>query len=135
MRFSQSTHLLMCLSLETLTSIIRTGWANLVEMIDLVNFLIIFLSQIILLKWLIFLLRSLTVTLSPTLLDLFLSSDAGICSTMAFPQLGNSNHVVASVSIDFLSNSKQDALFHCIVFDNSVMTKLVLIRTLSVIIW
>ena len=135
MRFSQSTHLLMCLSLETLTSIIRTGWANLVEMIDLVNFLIIFLSQIILLKWLIFLLRSLTVTLSPTLLDLFLSSDAGICSTMAFPQLGNSNHVVASVSIDFLSNSKRDALFHCIVFDNSVMTKLVLIRTLSVIIW
>ena len=135
MRFSQSTHLLMCLSLETLTSIIRTGWANLVEMMDLVNFLIIFLSQIILLKWLIFLLRSLTVTLSPTLLDLFLSSDAGICSTMAFPQLGNSNHVVASVSIDFLSNSKRDALFHCIVFDNSVMTKLVLIRTLSVIIW
>ena len=135
MRFSQSTHLLMCLSLETLTSIIRTGWANLVEMIDLVNFLIIFLSQIILLKWLIFLLRSLTVTLSPTLLDLFLSSDAGICSTMAFPQLGNSNHVVASVSIDFLSNSKRDALFHCIVSDNSVMTKLVLIRTLSVIIW
>ena len=134
MRFSQSTHLLMCLSLETLTSIIRTGSANLVEMIDLVNFLIIFLSQIILLKWLIFLLRSLTVTLSPTLLDLFLSSDAGICSTMAFPQLGNSNHVVASVSIDFLSNSKRDALFHCIVFDNSVMTKLVLIRTLSVII-
>ena len=135
MRFSQSTHLLMCLSLETSTSIIRTGWANLVEMIDLVNFLIIFLSQIILIKWLIFLLRSLTVTLSPTLLDLFLSSDAGICSTMAFPQLGNSNHVVASVSIDFLSNSKRDALFHCIVFDNSVMTKLVLIRTLSVIIW
>ena len=135
MRFSQSTHLLMCLSLETLTSIIRTGWANLVEMIDLVNFLIIFLSQIILIKWLIFLLRSLTVTLSPTLLDLFLSSDAGICSTMAFPQLGNSNHVVASVSIDFLSNSKRDALFHCIVFDNSVMTKLVLIWTLSVIIW
>ena len=103
-------------------------------MIDLVNFLIIFLSQIILIKWLFFLLRSLTVTLSPTLLDLFLSSDAGICSTMAFPQLGNSNHVVASVSIDFLSNSKRDALFHCIVFDNSVMTKLVLIRTLSVII-
>ena len=135
MRFSQSTHLLMCLSLETSTSTIRTGWANLVEMIDLVNFLIIFLSQIILLKWLIFLLRSLTVTLSPTLLDLFLSSDAGICSTMAFPQLENSNHVVASVSIDFLSNSKRDALFHCIVFDNSVMTKLVLIRTLSVIIW
>ena len=71
---------------------------------------------------------------SPSLLDLFLASDVGICSIMAFPQLGNSNHVVASVSIDFLSNSKRDALFHCIVFDNSVMRKLVLIRTLSVII-
>ena len=38
---------------------------------------------------------------SPALLDLFLSSDASICSTMAFPPLGNSDHVVASVSIDF----------------------------------
>ena len=38
---------------------------------------------------------------SPALLDLFISSDAGICSTMAFPPLGNSDHVVTSVSIDF----------------------------------
>ena len=29
---------------------------------------------------------------SPALLDLFLSSDASICSTMAFPLLGNSDH-------------------------------------------
>ena len=35
------------------------------------------------------------------LLDLFLSSDTSICSTMAFPPLGNSDHVVVSVSIDF----------------------------------
>ena len=41
MRFSQSTHLLMCLSLETLTSIIRTGLPILVELIDLVNSVII----------------------------------------------------------------------------------------------
>ena len=40
----------------------------------------------------------------PALLDLLLSSDATICSTMAFPPLGNSDHVVVSVSIDFLSN-------------------------------
>ena len=40
---------------------------------------------------------------SPALLDLLLSSDATICSTMAFPPLGNSD-VVVSVSIDFLSN-------------------------------
>ena len=31
---------------------------------------------------------------SPALLDLFISSDASICSTMAFPPLGNSDHVV-----------------------------------------
>ena len=31
---------------------------------------------------------------------------------MAFPPLGNSDHVVASVSIDFPSNSQRDALFY-----------------------
>ena len=46
MRFSRSTHLLMFLSLETLTSIIRTGLPILVELIDLVNSVIIFLLQI-----------------------------------------------------------------------------------------
>ena len=53
---------------------------------------------------------------SPALLDLFLSSDASICSTMAFPPLGNSDHVVVSVSIDFPSNSQQDAPFHCLAY-------------------
>ena len=37
-------------------------------------------------------------------LDLFLSSDASICSTMAFLPLGNSDHLVVSISIDFPSN-------------------------------
>ena len=55
---------------------------------------------------------------STALLDLILSSDAGICSTMAFLPLGNSHHVV-SVSIEFLSNSQQDAPFHCIAYDYS----------------
>ena len=41
---------------------------------------------------------------SPALLLLFLPSDVSICSTMSFPPLGNSNHVVVSVSIDFPSN-------------------------------
>ena len=54
---------------------------------------------------------------SPALLDFFLSSDASICSTMAFPPLGNSDHVAVSVSIDFPSNSQQDALFHHIDYD------------------
>ena len=47
---------------------------------------------------------------SPAFLDLFLSSEASICSTTAFPPLGNSDHAVISVSIDFLSNSKRDAV-------------------------
>ena len=41
---------------------------------------------------------------SPAILDLFISSDASICSIMAFPLLGNSDHVVVSVSIDFPIN-------------------------------
>ena len=38
---------------------------------------------------------------SPVLLDLFLSADASICSTMAFPPLGNSDHVNVSVCASF----------------------------------
>ena len=56
---------------------------------------------------------------SPALLDLFISSDASICSTMAFPPLGNSDHVVVSVSIDFPINSKQDTPFHRMAYDHS----------------
>ena len=43
---------------------------------------------------------------SPALLDLFISSDTSICSTMAFPPLGNFDHVVVSVSINFPIDSK-----------------------------
>ena len=53
------------------------------------------------------------------LLHLFISSDVIICSTMAFPPLGNSDHVVVLVSIVFRSNSKQDALFYCKAYDYS----------------
>ena len=56
---------------------------------------------------------------SPALLDLFISSDGSICSAMAFPPLGNSDHVAVSVSIDFPSNSQQDAPFHRIAYDFS----------------
>ena len=38
---------------------------------------------------------------------------------MAFLPLGNSDHVVVSVSIDFPTNSQQDAPFHCIAYDYS----------------
>ena len=56
---------------------------------------------------------------SPGLLDVFLSSDTSICSTVAFPPLRNSSHVVVSVSIDFPINSKRDATFHRITYDYS----------------
>ena len=56
---------------------------------------------------------------SLALLDLFLSSDASICFTMAFPPLGNSHHVIVSVSSYFPSNSKWDVLFHHIAYDYS----------------
>ena len=36
---------------------------------------------------------------------------------MAFHPLGNSDHVVVSVSIDFPSNCQRDAPFHCIAHD------------------
>ena len=49
---------------------------------------------------------------SPALFDLFLSSNASICSTMAFPPLRNSDHVVVLVSIHFPSYSQWDASFH-----------------------
>ena len=86
------------------------------ELIDLVN------STIFLLRGLTFLLGSLTVTLIVLLFwisDFQISSVASICSTTAFPTLGNSDHVVVSVSIDFTSYSKQDAPFHHIVHDHS----------------
>ena len=96
-----STHLLMCLSLETLMSTVRTGLLILVELIDLVNFYKFFISNDL----------SQMVNFptqiphcdshSHAYLDLFLSSDAIICSTMAFPPLGQSDHVVVSFSIDF----------------------------------
>ena len=50
---------------------------------------------------------------------IYLFLDASICSTMAFPLLGNSDHLVVSVSIDFPSNSKRDSPFHRIAYDYS----------------
>ena len=56
---------------------------------------------------------------SPARLDLFLSSDASFCSTMAFPPLWNSDHVAVSVSIEIPSNSQRDASFHRRAYDYS----------------
>ena len=114
MRFSQSSHLPMSLSLVTLTSIIKTGEPIIVELIELVKFVIIFLTQMVNFPTRIPDFDS----RSPALLDLFPSFDASICSAMALPPSGNSDHVV-SVSIDFPSNPKRDASFHRITYGNS----------------
>ena len=107
----------MCLSLETLTSIIRTGSPILVELIDLVNSVIISndLTQMVNFPTRIPDCDS----HSPTLLDFFLSSDASICSTMDFPPLGNCDHVVVLVSTEFPINSQRDAPFHRTAYDYS----------------
>ena len=97
----------MFLSLETLTSIIRTDCYNFSisnDLTQMVNFP----------TWI-----PDCDSHSPALLDLLLSSDASICSTMAFLPLGNSDDIVVSVSINFPSYSQQDTLFLCIAYDYS----------------
>ena len=88
------------------------------ELTDLANSVIIFISQMTLLRWLTFLLGSL-LWIAQSCSFGFISSDASICPTMAFPPLWNSDHVVVSVSIDFPANLNQHALFHCIAYDYS----------------
>ena len=51
---------------------------------------------------------------SPALLDLFLSSDASICSISLHWEI-----LIVSVFIEFPVNSKQDALFYCTAYDYS----------------
>ena len=101
MRFSQSTHLPMCLSLEILTPIIRTGSHILVQLIDLVNCYNFSISNNVT-QMVNFPTRIPDCdSHSPVLSHLFLSSDASICSTMVSSPLENADHVVVSVSIDF----------------------------------
>ena len=80
MRFSLSTHLQICLSLESLTSIIRTDFPILVELIDLWELCYNFSISNDLTQMVNFPTRTPDCDFhSPALLDLFLSSDASIC--------------------------------------------------------
>ena len=63
-----------------------------------------------LLRWLTFLLGSQTVTFTFLLFSIY---------AFFLMPLGNFDHVVFSVSIDFPSNSQWDALFHRIAYDYS----------------
>ena len=107
MRFSRSIHLLMFLSSEALTSIIRTGLPILVELIDLGNSVIMFLSQMTLLRWLTLLLGSRTVILMVLLFWIYF-----LLLTRVFVL-----HVIVSVSIDFPSNSQREGPFHRVAYD------------------
>ena len=66
-----------------------------------------------------FLLGSQTMILTVLLFWIYFSSDASICSTMAFPSLGNFDHAVVSISIDFPSYPQRDSPFHRIAHDYS----------------
>ena len=66
-----------------------------------------------------FLLGSQTMILTVLLFWIYFSSDASICSTMAFPSLGNFDHAVVSISIDFPSYPQRDSPFHRIAYDYS----------------
>ena len=117
------------ITVHTLTFIIRTGLPILVELIDLVNFVVNTKFQKSIPKNQIS--NELTQMVnfprqipdcdshSPALFDFFLSSDTSICSTTAFSPLGNRDRVVVSVSIDFPSNSQWGLPFHHIAYDYS----------------
>ena len=94
----------MFLTLKTLMSIIKTGLLISNDLTQMVNFP----TQI-----------PDCDTHSPALLGLILSSDASICSTMAFAPVGSFDHVVVSVSIDVPPNWEQDVLFYRIAYDCS----------------
>ena len=109
----------MCLSLEILTSIIRTSLPIQVELISGELFFNFSMSN------------DLTQMVnfhnwiphcdyhSSALLDFFLSSDTSICFTKAFPPLGNYDHVIVSVFFEFRSYLQQDASFHRSAYDCS----------------
>ena len=119
MRFSQSTHLLMCLSLETLINVYHKDWLTYSGGTDRPGELCYNFSQIS---------NELTQNInfrtritdcdshSPALIYLFLLMLASICSTMVFSPSRYSDHDLVSVSIDFPSNSERDAPFHPITY-------------------
>ena len=93
-----------------------TGLPILVELIGLVNSVVIFLSQMTLLRWSIFLFGSQTVIL--TVLLFWISFFVLYLFYNGFPSIRKFWYVIVSVSIDFLSNSQRDALFHRIAYDD-----------------
>ena len=92
------------------------------ELIDLINSVIIFLSRTTLRRWLTLLLGSQTVILTVLVFSIYL-----FLLTLVFVLrwvslhwiLENSDQIVVWISIDFPSNSQRDAPFHRIACDYS----------------
>ena len=121
----------MFLSLETLTPIIRTGLPILVELINLVNSVIIFLSQMTLLRWLTFLLRSQTVILTVLLFWTFSFFWSSYLFYNGFSSIGKF-WPCCCLSFHWLSIKFTIGCPHFIAL---LMTILVLIGTIFVIMW
>ena len=117
MRFSWSIHLLMCFSLETLTSMIRTGKPILVKLKDLMNSFIISLSQTTLLRWLTFLLGSLIVTLKVLLLWIYLFLLTLVIVLQWLPLRWEIPIMLLSqFPWTFHQTQHRDTPFHCIIY-------------------
>ena len=131
MRYSQSTHLQMCLSLETLMFIIRTDLPVLVELINLVNYVIIFLSQMTLFKWVTFLLRSQIVILTVLLFCIYF-----FLLTLVFVLQWLSLHqqilIMLMPQFPLTFHHNHNGIPHCIAM---VMATFVLIGMVFMIIW
>ena len=88
------------------------------QLIEHVNSDIIFLFQLTLLRWLTFLLRSLTVTLTVLLFQIY-----SFLLTLAFGLQWLSLHweilIMLLSPFPFTFHQKLDALFHCIAYDYS----------------
>ena len=131
MRYSQSTHLQMCLSLETLMFIIRTDLPVLVELINLVNYVIIFLSQMTLFKWVTFLLRSQIVILTVLLFCIYF-----FLLTLVFVLQWFSLHqqilIMLMPQFPLTFHHNHNGIPHCIAM---LMATFVLIGMVFMIIW
>ena len=131
MRYSQSAHLQMCLSLETLMFIIRTDLPVLVELINLVNYVIIFLSQMTLFKWVTFLLRSQIVILTVLLFCIYF-----FLLTLVFVLQWLSLHqqilIMLMPQFPLTFHHNHSGIPHCIAM---LMATFVLIGMVFMIIW
>ena len=126
-----SADVFVCLSLETLMFIIRTDLPVLVELINLVNYVIIFLSQMTLFKWVTFLLRSQIVILTVLLFCIYF-----FLLTLVFVLQWLSLHqqilIMLMPQFPLTFHHNHNGIPHCIAM---LMATFVLIGMVFMIIW